>query len=165
VLMDWRGRTAYNQPSDWVFASLEMRGTQPYWPDSAIRKIVRPAAERAGIKKRIGWHTFRHSYATILKANGEDVKTVQESLRHANSRITLDTYTQAVTPAKRAAQGKVVQMIRTPKSAENRGEISNVPVCSHAPLKDSLQLTDSMAGTTRLELATSAVTVVIETVT
>ncbi len=37
------------------------------------------------------WHTFRHSYATQLKSKGEDVKVVQESLRHANNRITLDT--------------------------------------------------------------------------
>ncbi|WP_183787969.1 tyrosine-type recombinase/integrase [Tunturiibacter gelidoferens] len=36
---------------------------------------------------------FRHSFGTLLKANGEDVKTVQELLRHANSRITLDVYT------------------------------------------------------------------------
>jgi hypothetical protein len=39
------------------------------------------------------------------------VKTVQELLRHANSRITLDVYTQAVNSTKRAAQSKVVQMI------------------------------------------------------
>lgn len=61
--------------------------------------------------KNIGWHTFRHSFGTLLKANGEDVKTVQELLRHANSRITLDVYTQAVNSTKRAAQSKVVQMI------------------------------------------------------
>jgi integrase len=54
----------------------------------------------------------REGYATLLKANGEDVKVVQESLRHANSRIALDIYTQAPTPAKRQAQSKVVQMIR-----------------------------------------------------
>jgi integrase len=54
----------------------------------------------------------------VLKANGEDVKVVQELLRHANSRITLDTYTQAMTPAKREAQSKVVRMILpTPKAA------------------------------------------------
>lgn len=46
-----------------------------------------------------------------LKGNGEHVKVVQESLRHANSRITLDAYTQALTPAKREAQTKVVKMI------------------------------------------------------
>ena len=53
----------------------------------------------------------RHSYATQLKANGEGVKGVQQSLRHANSRITLDTSTQALTSAKRGTQTKVVNMI------------------------------------------------------
>ncbi|ACO31574.1 hypothetical protein ACP_0564 [Acidobacterium capsulatum ATCC 51196] len=33
----------------------------------------------------------------MLKANGEDVKTVQELMQHANSRITLEVYMQAVT--------------------------------------------------------------------
>lgn len=47
-----------------------------------------------GINKNIGWHTFRHTFGTLLKANGEDVKTVQDLLRHANSRITLEVYTQ-----------------------------------------------------------------------
>ena len=75
-----------------------------------------------GITKRIGWHTFRHSYGTLLKGNGEDVKVVRESLRHANSRITLDTYVQAMTPAKRQAQGKVVGMI-LPKGITSEAEM------------------------------------------
>jgi integrase len=49
------------------------------------------------------------SFGMLLKANGEDVKTVQELLRRANSRITLDVYTQAVNSHKRAAQSKVVE--------------------------------------------------------
>jgi len=101
----------FNKGQDWVFASPAMRGKQPYWPENLLRRHIRPAAKRCGIDKQIGWHTFRHSYATHLKANGEDVKVVQESLRHANSRITLDTYTQALTTAKREAQTKVVKMI------------------------------------------------------
>jgi integrase len=40
------------------------------------------------------------------------VKVVQELLRHANSKTTLDLYAQALTPAKREAQGKVIQMMR-----------------------------------------------------
>jgi integrase len=70
-----------------------------------------PDAVRAKIGKHIGWHTFRHSYTSLLKSNGEDVKVVQELLRHANSRITMDIYAQALTPAKRQAQDKVVQMV------------------------------------------------------
>jgi integrase len=54
---------------------------------------------------------FRHSFGTLLKASGEDIKTVQELLRHANSRITLDVYTRAVNSNKRAAQSKVVRMM------------------------------------------------------
>jgi site-specific recombinase XerC len=32
----------------------------------SVKKIIRPAAVRAGIKKRIGWHTLRHTYSTTL---------------------------------------------------------------------------------------------------
>jgi integrase len=77
------------------------------WPDNLMKRHIRPAARKAGIHKNIGWHTF----GTLLKDNGEDVKTVQELLRHANSRITLDVYTQAVKATKRAAQSKVVRMM------------------------------------------------------
>jgi integrase len=115
VLVEWRGRTPYNQDEDWVFASPEKLGRQPYWPDSALRRAVRPAAVRARVFKHIGWHTFRHSFATLLKANGEDVKVVQESLRHANSRITLDVYTQGLMPTKRLAQGRVVKSLLAPR--------------------------------------------------
>ena len=101
-----------------MFASPKTAGKQPYWPENLLRRHIRPAAKRVGIGKRIGWHTFRHSFATLLKANGEDIQVVQESLRHANSRITLDTYTQAVTPAKRQAQSKVVRMILPKRGSE-----------------------------------------------
>lgn len=111
ALLDWRGHSPYNQSTDFVFASAEKKGQQPLWPSSAMSKHIRPAAQRAGIRKHVRWHVFRHSFATLLKGNGEDVKTVQESLRHADSKITLDTYTQGLMPVKRAAQRKVIQMI------------------------------------------------------
>jgi integrase len=77
-----------------------------------MKRHIQLVAKAIGIHKKIGWHTFRHSFGTLLKANGsEDVKTVQELLRHANSRITLDAYTQAVNSNKRAAQSKVVRMM------------------------------------------------------
>lgn len=59
----------------------------------------------------IGWHTFRRTYATFLKANGEDVKTVQELLRHANSLVTMNLYAQAITQNKRDAQSRIVTMV------------------------------------------------------
>jgi len=74
----------------------------------------------------IGCHTFRHSFATVLKANGEDVKVVQESLRHANGRITLDVYTQGLMPTKRQAQGRVVKSLRKAGQFEGRDSLSAV---------------------------------------
>ena len=110
-LLRWQRMSPYTTPGDWVFASPSMEGKQPYWPDNLMKRYIRPVARKAGINKQVGWHTFRHSFGTLLKANGEDVKTVQELLRHANSRITLEVYTQAVTSNKRAAQSKVVKMM------------------------------------------------------
>jgi len=42
------------------------------------------------------------------EAWGVDIKVMQELLRHASCRVTVDTYTQAVTSAKRNAQSSVV---------------------------------------------------------
>lgn len=111
LLLEWKARTPYKEPEDWIFASPRMNGLSPYSPDTIRSKHIKIAAKRAGITKRVGWHTFRHSFATLLKANGEDIKVVQESLRHANSRITMDIYAQAITSAKREAQSKLVRMI------------------------------------------------------
>jgi integrase len=110
-LRTWKQQSRYGQPNDWVFASPRTRGRRPYWPDVVISRVIRPAAARAGIRKHIGWHTFRHSYCTMLMANGENVKVVQELMRHANCRCTLEIYSQARTQAKREAQHRVVEMI------------------------------------------------------
>jgi integrase len=107
----WKQSSPYNRPEDWVFASLWMKGKQPLWPDSLLKRWIQPAAKRVGISKQVGWHTFRHTYSTLLRANGEDVKVVQELLRHANSKITMDVYTQALSPAKREAQSRVASII------------------------------------------------------
>jgi integrase len=109
-LLRWRRQSAYALDDGYVFASETMEGKQPYWPDDLMKRHIRPVAKANGIHKRIGWHTFRHTFGALLKANGQDVKTVQKLLRHANSRITLEVYTQATTSNERTAQSKVVKM-------------------------------------------------------
>jgi len=80
------------------------------------RNIIRPAATKVGITQHIGWHTFRHAYSSLLRANRTDIKT-QELLRHASSRVTLDTYTQAVTVQKRRAQSSVIRLLQASTTA------------------------------------------------
>ena len=52
-----------------------------------------------------------HTFSTLLIANGENVKVVQELIRHASSRCTLEVYSPAHIKAKRLAQQRLVQMI------------------------------------------------------
>jgi integrase len=110
-LLRWRRQSAYAMPDDYIFASKTMRGKQPFWPDNLMKRHIRPIPKAIGINKRIGWHTSATPSAQCLKANGEDVNTLQELLRHANSRITLDVYTQAVNSHKHAAQSSIVKMM------------------------------------------------------
>jgi len=112
ILWAWRQRCAYNQPKDWVFASPAKKGTQPYWPSSIYRVYLKPVLENdLKITEPVGWHTLRHSLGTLMKANGEDVKTIQETLRHANFKVTMDVYTQGVMETKRNAHSRVVRQI------------------------------------------------------
>jgi integrase len=116
-LLLWYRTTKYNRPDDYVFATDapragEKRGKHPVWLSKVMSYRIQPVAKRLGIAKRIGWHTFRRTYTSLLHANGEDVKVVQELLRHGSARITMDVYAQAMTPAKRRAQGKVVAILR-----------------------------------------------------
>ena len=112
ALKGWRGATLYRRPGDFLFPSIRCEGRIPVWPDMILQKVIRPAAKEAGITgKVIGWHTFRHSLGTNLRSLGVDIKTAQELLRHANSRTTLDIYSQAVPAAKRKASAEVVKML------------------------------------------------------
>jgi len=110
-LLRWRSLTSYAGDQDWIFASERMKGRQPLWPEAIERNYIWPAAERTKIKKHISWHVFRHTFSTLLAENDEDVKTVQLLMRHANSNITMNIYTHAVSSKKRRAQSRVVEMI------------------------------------------------------
>jgi len=111
-LKEWKRVTEFKAATDFLFPSLRNNGDVPVWPDTLLRKVIRPAAKSAGITgKIVGWHTFRHSLGTNLRALGVDVKVAQELLRHANARITLDLYTQAISSQKREANAKVVEML------------------------------------------------------
>ena len=126
TLQSWKSETIHREQSDWVFASNNMGGVQPYWPETLMKCYVQPEAKRLGIAKSLGWHSFRRTFATLLNGYGENVKTVQELMRHANSRLTLDVYAQALTPEKRAAHLRLVRLI------EPAAETADVPLCSHA---------------------------------
>lgn len=114
-LKRFRASSPYKGDTDWVFASARMKGKQPLWPDSLWRRYGKPAVKAAKVAKRVAYHTFRHTFGTLLNANGENPKVVQELLRHANLKVTTDTYMQALSPDKRQAQAKLVMLVRGKK--------------------------------------------------
>lgn len=114
----WRRRSSYTSVSDWLFASDAVFGKMPIWAVSSLQKVLQPAARRAGITKRIGWHTFRHTYSTLLSECGNDVKVVQELMRHAKLSTTMEIYTHPGMDRKRQAQSRVVDALFSRKRME-----------------------------------------------
>ena len=79
-----------------------MEGKKKFQPDrklklmeSGLQKAVKVAVDKAGITKRIGCHTFRHSFATHLLENGVNIRVVQELMGNSDVKTT-EIYTHVM---------------------------------------------------------------------
>lgn len=77
----WR----WKRPKVYLFPSTSgHRGVEQPISDKTVWYACKEAAARAGIKKTIGAHTLRHSFATTLMELGTDLRTIQLLMGHAH---------------------------------------------------------------------------------
>jgi site-specific recombinase XerD len=72
-------------PKLYLFES-EQRGGQ--YPIRTVQQIFYNAKHKAGIKKEVGVHSLRHSFATHLLDKGTDIRYIKDLLGHFNIRTT-----------------------------------------------------------------------------
>ena len=78
-------KTYKPQPKVYLFES-EQTGN-PY-PTRTVQQIFTSAKQKAGIKKEVGIHSLRHSFATHLLDKGTDIRFIKDLLGHFNIKTT-----------------------------------------------------------------------------
>jgi integrase len=120
ALLIWRSQASFVGSDDFVFASdrrtrKHPEAGGPRGDTSMLRYQIKPAAARAGVVGKVGWHTLRHTYATVLEQVGVRMKVAQELLRHADIQTTMNVYTGAMERDKRQAVKLVAErMLKKP---------------------------------------------------
>lgn len=91
-------------PEQFVFEDLP----DPSWISRPLKQWV----GAAGIKKKITFHCFRHTFATLQLSNGTDIYTVSKMLGHTNVKTT-QIYAKVVDEKKnKAAQAIQLETIK-----------------------------------------------------
>ena len=85
VLCELREYFKEYRPQKWLFEG-ETPGEQ--YSASALVKVLKEAADRAGIRHWVHVHMLRHSFATHLLEQGTDLRTIQELLGHNDIKTT-----------------------------------------------------------------------------
>ena len=72
------------KPKEWLFEGFNNR----QYSKRSVQKIFHEAIDKTNIDKKVSVHTLRHSFATHLLEQGEDLRYIQKILGHRNSKTT-----------------------------------------------------------------------------
>jgi integrase len=118
-LLEWK-KQCPPSADGWVFPS-SITG-RPYAPGSIQQKVIRVAGNGIGIVG-LGWHSFRHTYRSLLDAVSVPIGVQQKLMRHAQVSTTMDTYGDAFMDSKREANTAAIKSL---KDQQESGVESNL---------------------------------------
>ena len=99
--------SANAEPDDLVFQS---RAGTPINPKNLANRVLRPACLELKLPV-VGWHSFRHTHATLLTEVGESIKTTQAILGHSDLETTLNIYSHPIPESQRRAVERVAEIL------------------------------------------------------
>lgn len=92
---------------DLVFCSSD---GDPVTPDHLVKCEFQPTLVRARLKK-VRWHDLRHTFATLLINQGENIKFLQQQMGHASIKTTIDDYGHLFPVNNEQVGGRVDQQV------------------------------------------------------
>ena len=78
--------------------------------NNLIQRHFYPALEKAGLPK-IRFHDLRHTYASLLIEQGENIKYIQSQLGHSSPTVTLNVYAHLMKSVNQEAASKLEDKI------------------------------------------------------
>src|SRR5690349_3373054 len=103
TLRNHHEKSSHQRPDDFVFCK---RDGSPFDPDVLRKDVLYPSLDRLGIPRKkgaSGFHTFRHSAASIVNEQTGNLKLAQKFLGHSTIEMTADIYTHTSAEAERGA--------------------------------------------------------------
>jgi integrase len=91
------------------------RTGKPLDDSTMVRKFFKPALKKAGLPI-IRFHDLRHTYASLLIEQGENIKYIQSQLGHSSPVVTLNVYAHLMKPTNQASAIKLENTIFQPTS-------------------------------------------------
>ncbi len=83
---------------------------QPLNHNNMVSRFFEPALEKAEIE-RIRFHDMRHTYASLLIEQGENVKYIQKQLGHSSPTVTLNVYAHLMKPVNQESACRLENII------------------------------------------------------
>ena len=112
-------------PYNLVFCAKEGK---PILAENMVKREFLPALTRAGLR-RIRFHDLRHTYTTLLIAQGENPKVIQSQLGHASIETTFDRYGHLLPESRRQIGTKLdAQVFGAGKNQEEMVGVLSQPL-------------------------------------